>query len=236
MELALDRIIRGPLKGLNAARHVALVNVAIYDATIAAWDSKYVYRRPRPGSGDPSFTTAVAPSPTPSYPDEHAVTAAAAAGVISYLFPQDAGRFRSLAAEAAQSRVIAGVAYPSDAEAGLKLGQAVAERVIARAKADGFDRKWTGSVPSGPGRWNGTNPLMPLAGTWKTWVLAPADRFRPGPPPAYNSAQEQAELAEIKIFPRTFDSNASAFFAQTDAGFRAILLVRGPVDAGRSAR
>lgn len=218
VQIGVDRVIAGPLKGLNAARHIALVNVAIYDATIAAWDSKRAYNRPRPSAADTSLTTAVATPSTPSYPDEHAATAAAAAGVLSYLFPQDAPHFRDLAAEAARSRVVAGVAYPSDVEAGLHLGAAVAEKVIARAKGDGFDRPWTGTVPTGPGMWNGTNPLMPMAGTWRTWVLDPADRFRPGPPPAYNSPQKQAELAEIKTFKRTFDTNAAAFHYQTGDG------------------
>ena len=60
VQIAVNRIINGPLKGLNAARHVALVNVAIYDATIAAWDAKYAYQRRRPNEVDPSLTTAVA--------------------------------------------------------------------------------------------------------------------------------------------------------------------------------
>ena len=46
VEVALERILKGPVRGLNASRHVALVNVAMYDATIAAWDSKYAHNRP----------------------------------------------------------------------------------------------------------------------------------------------------------------------------------------------
>jgi membrane-associated phospholipid phosphatase len=218
VEVAVDRIEAGPLKGLNAARQIALVNVAIYDATVAAWDSKYTYNRPRPSAVDPSLTTAIAVPATPSYPDEHAATAAAAAYVLSYLFPNDRVRFLQMAAEDAQSRVIAGIAYPSDAKAGHELGAAVAEKVIEGAKNDGFDKQWTGVVPVGPGFWNGTGPVMPLAGTWRTWVLAPADRFRPGPPQAYNSPEKQAELAEIKNFKRTFDTNATAFHYQTADG------------------
>ena len=213
VQLALDSVMAGPLKGLNAARSVALVNVAIYDATVAAWDTKFAYNRARPSKLSVSLTTAVAVPPTPSYPDEHAVTAAAAAGVLSFLFPKDAERFRAMANEAAQSRVIAGVAYPSDAKAGMNLGAAVAARIVARARTDGFDQRWTGTVPKGPGLWTGTSPLNPLAGTWHTWVLDPASRFRPGPPPAYNSPQKLAELTELKTFPRTFDTNATAFFA-----------------------
>jgi hypothetical protein len=110
------------------------------------------------------------------------------------------------------------VEYPSDVRAGLELGRAVAARVIERAKTDGFDTPWTGTVPTGLGFWNGTNPMYPLAGTWKTWVLSSANQFRPGPPPAHDSPQKLAELAELKNFPRTFDTNQKAFFAQTGDG------------------
>src|SRR5438552_8183633 len=41
---------------IAAYRVLALVNVAIYDATVAAWDAKYTYNRPRPSEADPSLT------------------------------------------------------------------------------------------------------------------------------------------------------------------------------------
>src|SRR5262245_53149565 len=56
-EIAVSRIPQSPVRGLNAARQIALVQVAIYNATIAAWDSKYAYRRPRPSELDPSLVT-----------------------------------------------------------------------------------------------------------------------------------------------------------------------------------
>ena len=188
---------------IRAGRALALVNVAIYDATIAAWDSKSTYRRPRPSEDERSLPTVLAPPASPSYPDEHAVAAGAASHVLAYLFPADAAAFASMAEEAARSRLVAGVAYPSDVAAGLQLGRAVADLVIARAQTDGSYVTWTGSVPVGPGHWTGTNPVEPLAGTWKPWVLASASAYRPGPPPAYGPAQLAAELAEVKTFART---------------------------------
>jgi hypothetical protein len=82
--------------------------------------------------------------------------------------------------------------------------------VIARGKSDGTDAKWTGSVPSGPGLWTGTNPVLPMAGTWKPWVLSSPDQFRPGPPVPYDSQEKAAELAELKKFPRTPQTNNEA--------------------------
>ena len=73
------------------------------------------------------------------------------------------------------------MAYPSDVRAGLDLGRAVGERVVAWARADGSDVAWTGTVPEGPGLWRGPNPVEPLAGTWQTWVLPAGDALRPPP-------------------------------------------------------
>ena len=218
VDVALERTLNGPVRGLNASRYVALVNVAMYDATVAAWDSKYAYNRPRPREFDPTLS-AVLPNPrSPSYPSDYAATAGAASAVLAYLFPDDAKLFTDRAEEAARSRILAGVEYPSDMRAGLELGRTVAARVIERARTDGFDTSWTGTVPTGSGFWNGTNPMFPLAGTWKTWVLPSANQFRPGAPPAYDSPQKIAELAELKNFPHTFDTNQKAFFAQTGDG------------------
>ena len=138
--------------------------------------------------------------------------------MLAYLYPNDAATFAAQAEAAAQAQLLAGTAFPSDVAAGLALGRAVAELAIARARTDGSDQVWTGSVPTEPGHWTGTNPVEPLAGTWKTWILASGSEFRPGPPPAYNSPQMAAEMAEVRDFVRTPKSNADAFFWEYGAG------------------
>jgi membrane-associated phospholipid phosphatase len=50
-----------------------------------------------------------------------------------------------------------------------------------------------------------------LAGTWKTWALASGSQFRPGPPPACDSAQMATDLAEVKNFPRSIPAPAASF-------------------------
>ena len=115
----------------------AYLTMAIYDATIAAWESKYFYNRSRPAAQDPTLKTAVATPRSPSYPSEHAAVAGAAAAVLAHFLPKDAQSLQAMAEEAAQSRVQAGVQFPSDTSAGLELGRKVAEQVIAKAKADG---------------------------------------------------------------------------------------------------
>jgi hypothetical protein len=73
-------------------------------------------------------------------------------------------------------------------------------------------------MPSGPGYWTGTNPVLPMAGTWKTWVLASGSEFRPGPPFAYGSAELAAEMDELRNFQRNPKSNSQAFFWEYGAG------------------
>jgi len=120
--------------------------------------------------------------------------------------------------EAARTGLTAGINYPSDFHHGLLLGRTVAAKVIAAAGNDGSQIVWTGSVPSTAGSWNGTNPLEPLAGTWKTWVLTSGDQLRPGPPLAFDSAEKRAELSEIKNLTRTFAMNQKAFYYQAVEG------------------
>jgi len=157
----------GPLHG----RTMSLITVAMYDALIAAWDAKYTYNRPRPSALDATLTTLVTPPNSPAYPSAHAVVAGAASTVMAYLWPEEAEQYRAMAEEAAQSRLLAGVQYPSDVEVGLALGRAVGEKLVERAQNDGADAVWDGAMPEGAGHftWRGNGPAIPMAGTWQTW-------------------------------------------------------------------
>jgi membrane-associated phospholipid phosphatase len=118
----------------------------------------------------------------------------------------DTERYDSLAREAATARVWAGLSYRSDVEAGLELGRQVGQLAIARARSDGSDAVWSGSVPTGLGLWTPTPPKAgdafgmpqePMAGAWRTWNLESGAQFRPGPPPAPESEQFTAEMQEV---------------------------------------
>lgn len=206
-------------------RAYAYVSIAIYDATIAAFNAKQAYRRPRPSTIDPdaAIQPRVAVPANFSYPSDYAATAAAAATVLAYLVPAEAAYFHALAEEAGKSRLYAGVEYPSDYFAGLELGKRVAEQVIARARADGSDTLWTGTVPAGPCRWTGANPGNITAIYWKPFLLTSASEFRPAPPPGCDSQQTQSDLAQVRNFPRTLNlanlaTNAKALYWQTPEG------------------
>jgi membrane-associated phospholipid phosphatase len=183
------------------------MNLAIYDATVLAWKEKIRHKRNRPTTLDPSLKTFVNSPATYSYPCEHSVTAAAAATMIAYFFPAKADSVLQMARAASQSRVDAGVQFPSDAEAGWKLGEAVAKQIIERAKNDGSALKYTGEMNKDPKKWTGkfalgiTMPMFPLM------VLRSADQFRPAPPPDFEN-----EMKELKNFKQTFKSKVSAYY------------------------
>jgi len=213
-EIAIEASVRNNISSTLGARAFALLAVTIDDALIAAWDSKYTYNRPRPSEVDSKLPTVVPTPRSPSYPAEHAVVAGAASAVLAYLWPKEEKRFAEQAEEAARSRVLAGMQYPSDVKAGLELGRAVAARAIERAKSDGTGTKWTGTIPTGPGLWTGTNPGGVEEAALKTWVLSSASEVRPGPPPAHDSSQRATELAEVKAFKRTPVTNGLVQYTQ----------------------
>jgi hypothetical protein len=217
-EMAVDEALKINMGTPVAARLMALLNVAMYDATVAAWDSKYTHDRLRPSEVDPSLETVIPNPNSPAYPAEHAVVAGAASEVLAHLFPEGAAAIREKAEEAGQAFVLAGVQYPSDVEAGLELGRQVGALVVERAKQDGFDTKWDGVISSEAGHWTGENPALPLAGTWKTWVLASGSEFRPEPPFAYDSPEMAAEMDELKNQKLTPKMVADAYFSEYGAG------------------
>jgi len=223
IDLVSTRYLAGDPVTAYPHRVYAYVAMAMYDATVAAWDSKYAYNRPRPSQADPTLKTVLPTPASPSYPSEHAATAGAAAGVLSYFFPDEAAYFQALAQEAAISRVRAGLQYPSDYTAGLELGKQVAARVIAIAKADGSDAVWAGTVPTGNCLWVGSNPGNVTATDWKPILLAAPNEFRPAAPPDCNSDQMKAQVADVRNFPRgltAFGTNYKAFYWQSPEGLQ----------------
>jgi membrane-associated phospholipid phosphatase len=197
-------LARAEKQSLNRqARLAAILHTALHDAVIATWAAKYQFNRKPPSQMVPDVTpvaliTGVVSVPEPSYPSEHAALAGTAVGILTSFFPKEEGNLKAVAAEVGRTRLLMGANYRSDIDAGFTLGQAVAQKALARAATDGSDAKWAGTVPTGPGMWVGKDPLEPLQGTWKPWLMTRGDQFRPGPPPAIDSAEFQGELALLK--------------------------------------
>lgn len=223
MDLIVKRQSEGQPVGAYFARAYAYVSLAMYDTTIAASNAKQTYRRARPTEMDPAIRARAAVPRSPSYPSDYAATATAAAMVMAYLVPSDAAYFQTLAEEAGKSRLYAGVELPSDYYAGVELGKRVAERVIAKARMDGSDAVWSGTVPTGRCTWTGTNPGNVTAANWVPLLMTSPSEFRPAPPPPCDSPEVQADLAAVRAFPRSLTgpnmaTNARAFYWQTPEG------------------
>jgi membrane-associated phospholipid phosphatase len=201
-EITLALIQRDKVNPVRAARILGCVHTAVADSVVAVWQAKHAYNRPKPSLSLVAVSPPLPTSDEPCYPSEHAAVARAASAMLSSLFPNDAPSLAAMAQEAGQTRLLAGLNYRSDVAAGVALGQAVAQQAMTRAATDGASVAWTGTITAGAGLWfqapGMPAPLEPLAGTWKTWILASGSQLRPGPPPAFGSAQFLAELAEVK--------------------------------------
>lgn len=219
-EVVIDALVDRHITVPGAARSLALLHASLHDVSVVVWAAKERYKRQAPAAQLAALAVPGGTATAPSYPSEAAAVAAAASAILSALIPAEAARFAALAEEEVALRQLAGLEFPSDAEAGRKIGEAIAARALARAEEDGFSRRWTGSVPTGPGRWQGTAPAFPLAGTWRTWILPSGDAVRPSAPPAHDSAETAAALAELKAYPRTPKTNSDAVFWEAYGGAR----------------
>jgi membrane-associated phospholipid phosphatase len=205
-EIELNAIAMNNLNPVRASRALALVSAAVNDAMVVSARVREQTRRSSPCETQPALTVLDYWCPEFSYPSEHAVVAGAASTVLGYLFPVDAPRYDDLAQEAGMSRMWGGMSYRSDVDAGLALGRQIGQLAIDRARTDGSDAVWHGSIPTGPGLWTPTPPsavdgfappVEPMAGTWRPWNMSSGAQFRPAPPTDPSSPEAAAEMREV---------------------------------------
>ena len=138
-------------------------------------------------------------------PSVRAAAAAAAATSMLRGFPEAALRIDRELARDSTAEIARGVSQ-ARVVAGLRLGRAVAAQVFERAKDDGWDRRWTGTVPTGAGVWYG-RPNAPIGNAnfvvRRPLVLESIDQFRPAPPPAFGTPAFDSALAEVREIART---------------------------------
>ena len=206
------------LWAVDTGRYAILANLllgtAIYDATIAAWDTKYAYKRPRPFTADSRIKVYAVKPESPSYPCEHSVAAGVAVVIFSKFFPKLADSVNRMAQQLMASRIAAGVAFPSDTRAGFDLGKRIAEKEIVHTRDYVTTEQWDGKVPDKPGLWRGKFAMFPMAGQNKTVVLGSGSEFRPGPPPDFAK-----EMEEMKNYKQTFRSLSNAFYWANQSWF-----------------
>ena len=93
--------------------------------------AKDKYHRPRPYEGHPDVVHSLFSVSGYSYPSGHSMGSYTLATVLGAVFPDKKQAFLDRAAEIAQSRVNAGVHYPSDIAEGEVLGKATGAAIIA---------------------------------------------------------------------------------------------------------
>jgi PAP2 superfamily len=148
---------------VEAARLLALVDVAMADAIIGCWDAKYEYDSWRPISAiqlgdtdgnaatapDPAWTPAIVTPPFPEYPSAHSCISGAAGHILSETFGEETNfsvtsdgmpgttrYFHSFSAgleEVKNARVFGGIHFRTATVDGNALGIAVADYVMAHA-------------------------------------------------------------------------------------------------------
>jgi hypothetical protein len=135
------------------ARLFALLNIAMADAAICAWDAKYTFNFWRPVTAinlaEPqlNWTSFIVTPPFPDYTSGHSTFSAAAATVLPLFYGTEdlpfttgsdflPGVFRSFstcldaAAEAAVSRIYGGIHFRSASEDGLQAGISIGEWTV----------------------------------------------------------------------------------------------------------
>jgi membrane-associated phospholipid phosphatase len=142
---------------MAAAEGYARVGLAVADAFIGSWHTKYTYNLLRPETYitrriDPTWLPLLVTPGFPSYTSGHATQSGAAATVLTDLFgvhpftdtlhedhdleprpePRSFGAFEEAAEEAAMSRLYAGIHYPFDNDNGLAQGQCVGHVIVDR--------------------------------------------------------------------------------------------------------
>ena len=134
---ASDLIVKNKLSYIKAARALALMNTAIMDAGVSCWDTKYFYMTPRPSQMDASIKSTLGVPNFPSYTSGHSTFSAAAATVLSYIFPSETTALEAQAKEASESRIYGAIHYRFDCETGLVTGKKIGQMAVDRGKKDG---------------------------------------------------------------------------------------------------
>jgi membrane-associated phospholipid phosphatase len=128
--LAAELIVSHHNSEREAARVLALANMAGFDILNACFDAKLAYYLIRPSQVDPQIHLPIGLPNHPSYPSGHSCITAAYATVLANAFPEESDRLQAMVDEAGLSRMYAGLHYRFDCDVGHELGRKVAEWVL----------------------------------------------------------------------------------------------------------
>lgn len=137
--IAAEDFIKMNMSEVRWARNLALLNMAVSDAGIVCWDTKYFYFNPRPTQLNPEIKTLTGIPNFPSYISGHSTFSGAAAAILSHINPARAEDYEAMAQEASISRLYGGIHYRSDCSVGLTVGKNVGNYAVQRAQTDGAE-------------------------------------------------------------------------------------------------
>jgi hypothetical protein len=135
--IAAEDFVKQNYSEVRWARNIALLNMTEMDAAIVCWDIKYHYFNARPTQVDPSIKTLTGIPNFPSYISGHSTFSGAAATILGYLMPENASKYSAMAEEAGLSRLVGGIHYRTDCDAGLTVGTKIGGYAVLRAQNDG---------------------------------------------------------------------------------------------------
>jgi hypothetical protein len=192
-----------------AARNLAIVHVAVYDAVNAIEKTHRPFR-------------VETDAPTDASPEVAAAVAAHRALVA--LYPKQARRFDELLDDCLDEKP-RGAARTN----GAALGIAVADKILDWRADDGASRKGDHPAGKAAGVWRPTPPdllpaLLPRWSSVTPFALADATRFRPAAPPALDADEYAAAFKEVKALgdrrstARTVEQTLIAWFWADEAG------------------
>jgi hypothetical protein len=138
-QIAAEDFIKLNFSEIRWARNMALINMALMDAAIVCWDTKFHYFNPRPTQLDPRIKTLTGIPNFPAYISGHSTFSGAAAEILSHINPSRADAYAAMALEASLSRMYGGIHFRADCERGLVVGKNVGEYASARARIDGAE-------------------------------------------------------------------------------------------------
>jgi hypothetical protein len=162
-------------------RILAMMHAAMFDAvnSIQPKYAPYTGRVPAPGGASPT-----------------AAASAAAYRVLVNQMPAAAANIEQRLKNLTQA-----IPDGPDKTAGMQVGEAAAQAILAARNNDGADFSSDYVVTSGSGAYVLTAQAQmqsPSLGKMKPFILAAASQFRPAPPPPIDSPQAVRDVAEVK--------------------------------------
>jgi hypothetical protein len=198
-EVALQLISGRHVNSGNSARILGALAVAQYDAAVAArrFAERYAVK-----TAEPAQLADVGRGPIESYayPSQEAAIAQASADLLGFFFTDDTRFLKQNELAHSQARIWMGAAMPSEVEAGRTLGRGASAAAIAWLNADNFNQVLSGRVSQQKDKWFSEEQIFPGFSKIRPWVMRSGDQFRAPAPPAVDSPEFAAALAEIRAY------------------------------------